>query len=205
VTSPSRGHTSWRRPAAGLVTVVALVVVGLVAALGVDASGPQTATLHNVVALVDHAGGQRVGVHELVLPGQRRARAPNYDGCATGSCVAAETEGAEAAATRTFQTYTKVNAETGEVYAGRTSGYGTPLENLASRDVGHAYNDVGFGPAQLDQSSESYAAIRGREQQLIEHYRDLGISANKINGVSPANANLDWYLGSALEQFGAVP
>jgi hypothetical protein len=108
-------------------------------------------------------------------------------------------------ATKTFQTYTKVNPDTGEVYAGRTSGTGSPLENLASRDAGHAYNDEGFGPAQLDQSSESYAAIRGREQQLIEYYQDLGVSANKINGISPTNPNLDWYLESSLGEFGPVP
>lgn len=60
---------------------------------------------------------------------------------------------------KTYQTYTKVNPETGQVYAGRTSGYGTPLENIAARDSGHAYNDLGFGPAQLDQSSENYVAV----------------------------------------------
>jgi hypothetical protein len=91
------------------------------------------------------------------------------------------------------------------VYAGRTGGYGTPLENLAARDSGHAYNDLGFGPAQLDQSSESYAAIRGREQQLIDYYRGLGTSANKINAISPVNPNLDLYLQSSLDEFGVVP
>jgi YD repeat-containing protein len=31
---------------------------------------------------------------------------------------------------KTFQTYTKTNPETGEVYSGRTSGYGTSQENV---------------------------------------------------------------------------
>jgi hypothetical protein len=42
---------------------------------------------------------------------------------------------------------------------------------------------------QLDESSTSYAAIRGREQQLIDYYVNLGTSANRINGISPLNAN----------------
>lgn len=116
---------------------------------------------------------------------------------------AARAGAAETSAGRSFQSYTKVNSQTGEVYAGRASGYGTPLENIARRDAGHAYNDLGFGPARLDQSG-SYAAIRGREQQLIERFRDLGVSANKINGISPRNPNLDWYLERALRAFGAA-
>ena len=85
---------------------------------------------------------------------------------------------------------------------GRTSGTGSPLENLARRDAGHAYNQKGFGPAQLDQSSGSYSAVRGREQQLIEHYRDLGVSANKINGISPLNRNILDYINAAIRSFG---
>lgn len=46
----------------------------------------------------------------------------------------------------------------------------------SARDAGHEYNGRGFGPAQLDQSSRSSAAIRGREQQLIDYYRGRGIS-----------------------------
>lgn len=106
-------------------------------------------------------------------------------------------------ASKTFQTYTKVHPDTGAVYVGRTSGTGSPLENLARRDAGHAYNGAGFGPAQLDQSG-SYSAIRGREQQLIEYYRDLGVSANKINGISPFNPRLDSYMSDAFSEFGAI-
>ncbi|WP_315552883.1 hypothetical protein [Microbacterium aurum] len=84
---------------------------------------------------------------------------------------------------------------------GRTSGTGSPHENLARRDANHAYNSDGFGPATLDRSG-SYAAIRGREQELIEHYRELGISANKINGISPSNPRRQWYMESAFGEFG---
>jgi len=104
----------------------------------------------------------------------------------------------------TYQTYIKVNSETGEVYAGRTSGTGTPLENIAARDVNHEYNDLGFGPAQLDQSSSSYAAIRGREQQLIDYYRSQGISANVLNGIGPDNPNRGRYLQVAFDMFGPI-
>jgi hypothetical protein len=38
---------------------------------------------------------------------------------------------------------------------------------------------------------------------MIEYYRALGISANKINGVGPGNRNRDTYLDAALGEFGA--
>ncbi len=71
-------------------------------------------------------------------------------------------------AQRTYQTYTKTNLSTGEVYTGRTSGFGTALQNVERRDLNHHKNKEGFGPAVLDVSSTNKAAIRGREQQLIE-------------------------------------
>ena len=37
---------------------------------------------------------------------------------------------------RTYQTYTKTNPKTGKVYSGRTSGTGTPAENVR-RDANH--------------------------------------------------------------------
>jgi hypothetical protein len=107
-------------------------------------------------------------------------------------------------ASKTYQTYIKTNSQTGEVYAGRTSGYGTPLENVAARDARHEYNDLGFGPAQLDQSSRSLAAIRGREQQLIDHYRSRGISGNDYNGIDPDNPNRARYLQAAFDTFGPL-
>ncbi len=69
---------------------------------------------------------------------------------------------------KTYQTYTKTNPETGEVYSGRTSGYGNPAENVRRRDANHHMNRKGFGPAVLDKSSTNYNSIRGREQLLIE-------------------------------------
>src|SRR5882757_629626 len=78
----------------------------------------------------------------------------------------------------TYQTYIKKNPETGQVYAGKTSGRGTPLRNVTQRNYGHAYNKKGFGPAQLDKSSTNEDTIKGREQMLIDYYITLGISGN---------------------------
>lgn len=107
---------------------------------------------------------------------------------------------------KTYQTYTKKNPETGEVYSGRTSGTGTPRQNVARRDAGHHKNNEGFGPAQLDKSSDNGAAIRGREQLNIEANGGAksqgGTSGNAINGISEMNAKLKEYLDAAFEEFG---
>lgn len=107
---------------------------------------------------------------------------------------------------KTFQTYTKTSAKTGEVYCGRTSGCGTALENVANRDASHHMNDKGFGPAVLDKSSGNAPAIRGREQQLIEANGGArssgGTSGNAINGISPNNPNRSAYQDAARKEFG---
>jgi len=61
----------------------------------------------------------------------------------------------------TYQTYTKPNLSTGEVYSGMTSGTGTPEQNLARRDSSHQKDAEGYGPARLDKSSSNRDAIRG--------------------------------------------
>lgn len=52
-------------------------------------------------------------------------------------------------------------------------------------------NDKGFGPAELESSSNSYEAIRGREQDLIDYFGGAkstgGTSGNAINGISDKN------------------
>jgi hypothetical protein len=104
---------------------------------------------------------------------------------------------------KTYQTYTKVNPDTGQVYSGRTSGYGTPDQNVARRDIDH--DMPGFEPAELDQSSENPMAIRGREQMLIEYYQEVGISSNEIPAVSPSDPEYGDYMWAALEEFGWAP
>jgi RHS repeat-associated protein len=104
---------------------------------------------------------------------------------------------------KTHQTYTK--SKNGQIYSGRTSGTGTPEENVAARDANHHMNQQGYGPAQLDQSSENAAAIRGREQILIEQNGGAqsqgGTSGNAINGVSPNNPNADTFRSAAEKEF----
>ena len=56
---------------------------------------------------------------------------------------------------KTFQTYTKTNPKTGQQYCGRTSGCGTPEQNIARRDANHHMNQDGYGPATLDKSSRA--------------------------------------------------
>lgn len=109
---------------------------------------------------------------------------------------------------KTYQTYTKTNPTTGEVYSGRTSGTGSPLENIANRDANHHMNEKGFGPAQLDRTSDNYQAIRGREQMLIDYFGGAksggGSSGNAINGISPNNKNINEYIEAAKGVFGDI-
>ena len=109
-------------------------------------------------------------------------------------------------AKKTYQTYTKINRQTGEVYTGRTSGTNTPQKNIENRDRNHHKNKEGFGTAKIDKTSSNPDAIRGREQQMIEKNGGAksqgGTSGNTINGVSPTNPKIDQYLEEATKQFG---
>lgn len=70
-----------------------------------------------------------------------------------------------------FVTYTRTNIATGQVYSGRTSGVGDPQAIVSARSNGHPERLAGFGSAVIDRWAvgvKGYAAIRGREQQLID-------------------------------------
>ena len=107
---------------------------------------------------------------------------------------------------RTYVTYTKTNPVTGQVYSGRTSGFGTPTQILRRRDAGHHMTQQGFGPAQVDRASTNRDAIRGREQQLVDAYGGAqsqgGSSGNAINAVSPRNKKAARYKAAAEREFG---
>lgn len=107
---------------------------------------------------------------------------------------------------KTYQTYIKENTATGEKYAGRTSGTGTPLENIAKRDKNHHMNSKGYEKAILDKSSTNKAAIRGREQELIDQLggakSEGGTSGNAIRGISKNNPKLELYMREAEKEFG---
>lgn len=109
---------------------------------------------------------------------------------------------AATAPARTYQTYTKTLRTTGQVYVGRTSGTGSPGENVLRRDGSHAWTRKGYGPAQVESTSASKDAIRGREQALIEKNRQAGIGSGQINGVSPRNPKRDQYMTAAKKEFG---
>jgi RHS repeat-associated protein len=134
-------------------------------------------------------------------------------GAANGLCqsnaqanAAANSNGAQSTAQTTFQTYTKTNPDTNTVYSGRTSGTGTPEENVADRDAYHEMNDQGYGPAVLDKSSSNPDAIRGREQDLIWQnggaQSEGGTSGNAINAISPDNPNFSNYINASEQEFG---
>jgi hypothetical protein len=110
---------------------------------------------------------------------------------------------------KTYQTYTKTNLETGEVYSGRTSGTEDAATNVANRDRNHHMTEQGFGPAELDQSSSNPDAIRSREQQLIGAHggaqSEGGTSGNAYNGISRTNKKGPGYLDAATQTFGKLP
>jgi RHS repeat-associated protein len=109
---------------------------------------------------------------------------------------------------KSFETYTKTNPATGETYTGRTSGTGTPRENVARRDNNRKddLNAQGFSRAKLDQTSKNPDAIRGREQQMIEKNGGAqsqgGTSGNKINGISDRNPKGGGCRAAATKEFG---
>ena len=109
---------------------------------------------------------------------------------------------------KTYQTYTKTNPVTGEVYSGRTSGKGSPADNVRNRDSNHHMNNKGFGPAKLDKTTDNYYAIRGREQMLIDYYGGAksvgGTSGNAINGIGPNNKKRTIYLNASKGEFGDI-
>jgi len=106
-------------------------------------------------------------VDAIAKQGAGRLKANGYspEGLHKSDLLRAATLGAGA---KSFQTYLKHHPNL-EPYAGRTSGTGTPEENVQLRDRSrHHMNEKGYGEAELDKSSSNPDAIRGREQQLIE-------------------------------------
>ena len=122
---------------------------------------------------------------------------------------------------RFYATYTKTGVRsdgTTITYSGRTSGWTTnstgPTREeaeraVALRDFGHHMTALGFGRAVLDKASLSRAAIRGREQQLIDHFggawkSDNGTSGNAIRAVSKYNLAGPAYHMAANALFGEL-
>ncbi len=65
---------------------------------------------------------------------------------------------------RTFLTYVLINPKTGQVYIGRTSGFGEPAKILKKRMYGHRYIKKGFINPMIDKLGNGvlfHPAIRG--------------------------------------------
>jgi len=102
---------------------------------------------------------------------------------------------------KSYQVYQKTHRHTGQVYIGRTSGRGTPDENIRVRDRNHHRNKDGFGQAKLLHTSANKHAIRGQEQRLIAKHRAAGTGADQINGVGPYNPRKNQYSRAAEKEF----
>jgi len=104
--------------------------------------------------------------------------------------------------TRIYVTYTKEHEITGEIYTGRTSGFGKPEDIVRDRDARHHVNEHGFKGAVIDVVSASYAAIRGREELMIQKHggpqRFGGNSGNRYSGISDNHSKRAYYLKAAL-------
>lgn len=101
-----------------------------------------------------------------------------------------------------YVTYTADDLDNpGKKYTGRCSGTCdmTPQQILDRRKAGHHRN---LGELELDQVTDSYSAIRGREQQVLESLREQGLATDQINGVGPRNKKKDSYMDAAKEEFG---
>jgi RHS repeat-associated protein len=165
----------------------------------------------NAIAAVDHAAGDVLHATTLAVTGDSQLAENSRNltllvgGIGEVGKIAKVDEVVIAvektAGKKTYQTYTKINPDTGKVYSGRTSGIGMPEENVLARDASHHKNVEGYGPAQLDKSSSNRDAIRGREQQLINANGGAqstgGTSGNAINGVSPSNPKASKYNNAA--------
>jgi hypothetical protein len=69
-------------------------MLGLVSLFAVPAASASSLVgARNTVGVIDVTGGQRVGLHDSVAPGQGRIRAPAYDSFVVVSCVAPEADG----------------------------------------------------------------------------------------------------------------
>lgn len=173
--------------AQGVVSATANVAAGNYGKAAVDVVGVAVDTVAAVVPGVPGGAGTAI----------KAARAAD---------AVSDSGRAAAKGQRTYQTYTKTNPRTGEVYSGRASGRGTPAQNVARRDSSHHKTKEGFGPARLDRSSSNPQAIRGREQQLIERNGGArsqgGTSGNQINGISDRNPNGAACRAAANKEFG---
>lgn len=107
-----------------------------------------------------------------------------------------------------YLTYILTN-DLGQVYVGRTSGYGDPEAIMMKRFYSHGRKLEGFGHPVIDRVAKGpagYLAIRGREQQYIDYLGGIGSPrvANTIRGVSRFNPYGRTYHAAANLMFGSI-
>lgn len=111
--------------------------------------------------------------------------------------------------TRTYVTYV-LSRPDGMKYVGRASGNGDPYKVMMNRYYHHQYRrSLGYGNPQLDCAAfgtEGKHAIRGREQQLIDHYGGIGspFLGNSIRAVSKYNPNGRYFHRQSNKYFGQL-
>ena len=142
------------------------------------------------------------GIRPLPIPGpevfQKAGEALN----AVASQIAKQHE------ERIYVTYTLSRFD-GRRYIGRASGYGTPQQVMMSRYASHEWRLLGYGNPQLDRFASGIngrLAIRGREQQLIDHHGGIGAPyvANIIRGVAASNPSGPIYHAASSAMFGEI-
>lgn len=107
---------------------------------------------------------------------------------------------------RIYITYTKKHKISGEIYTGRTSGFGDPEEIIRKRDACHHMDlhDL-MTDAKIDVYSTNYAAIRGREEIMIQRHGGPqhfgGTSGNYRSGVGDNNKQKGYYIRTAQKEF----
>lgn len=106
-----------------------------------------------------------------------------------------------------YVTYPLNNPATGQIYAGRSSGYGNPVSIMMNRFYGHHMRKAGFGDPDLDRAAQGlmgYSAIRGREQMIVDAYSGINSPAvgNSRNPIWPFNPYRSQFLMDAYFLFG---
>lgn len=112
-----------------------------------------------------------------------------------------------------FCTYTMYSHSKDRYYSGRTSSAtscdaAVAIREAAHRAVGGRFD--GFGRAITEKRAfggeSAYSAIRGREQQLIDHFGGVGSDRveNKIRGVAKLNKKGCVYHRLSNEKFGSL-
>jgi hypothetical protein len=113
----------------------------------------------------------------------------------------------------------QMNDGKGNVYVGRTSGYGTPTELAEKRASNHHASNRGFlkssvvptiaaesltGSYDTRDFDPAYYFIRGAEDIQIKIYKEEGNSGNAIMGISESNQKKDVYRDTYRANDGSV-